>query len=233
MQVVLYDQNSTMHDTWSKQFVDADKLNRKRIGMNGNGSAIDLVKKIVDAAKDAKGGDLIFAVGHGGTQLTPNNQTFADGMVDLSPNKKLRLSVGGNGNFANPFYDYVFARPGLVARSDKDQDQDTKMNLAGAHQRLANWQLYQNIGTAVRTNGVHRVTFLTCRIGNALNFLKKIALDWHVIVKAYKKYVWFGGDGTGKIRVYLDGDSPGQGTNVAEAATQVPQSDFVQVGPPL
>ena len=62
MQVVLYNENSPLHSTWSKQFVDDDKLNRKRVGMNGARSAVQLVKLISDAAKDAKGGGhLIFA----------------------------------------------------------------------------------------------------------------------------------------------------------------------------
>jgi hypothetical protein len=233
MQVVLYNENSPLHSTWSKQFVDDDKLNRKRVGMNGARSAVQLVKLISDAAKDAKGGGhLIFAVGHGGTQAEATDQSYADGMVDLAPNKKLRLSTGGPGNFVNPFYDYVFpAHAGLVSRSDKDQDE--KMHLAGYKDHLANWQLYQNIGTAIRTNNVGKVTFLTCRIGNAVNFIKKIALDWHVVVHAYKKYVWFGGDDAGKIRVYLDGDKPGAGTNIPDGATQLPKGSDVLVGPPL
>ena len=118
----------------------------------------------------------------------------------------------------------VGAGPGLVS-VEIDPD------LAGYKDHLANWQLYQNIGTAIRTNNVGKVTFLTCRIGNAVNFIKKIALDWKVLVQAYKRYVWF--VGSSPVRVCLDGDENGGGTNNAVAAYTVPQVDFVTVGPPL
>jgi hypothetical protein len=239
MQVVLYDQNSPPHKQWSDQFVNHDSwstANRKRVPLNGNQTVKQLVDTIVGAAKDARGGDLIFAVGHGGTASSTGSYgnsadptTLAQGFVDLAPKHKLRLGRGAKGDWLDPFYNYVFPHPGLKSMSDMDQDQN--LGFSGGAQRLINWHLYQQIGTAIKTNGVNKVTFLTCNIGNASNFVKKIALDWNVVIRAYKRYVWF--VGSKPVRVCLDGDQNGGPTNTPDAEYQLPAVDYVLIGPPL
>src|SRR5262245_13341919 len=101
MQVVLFDPNSSPHKQWSDQFVNHDswsKANRKRVPLNGNQAVKQLVDAIIGAAKDARGGELIFAVGHGGTASSTGSYgnsadptTLAQGFVDLAPNHKMRL----------------------------------------------------------------------------------------------------------------------------------------------
>jgi hypothetical protein len=241
MQVVLYDQGSPFHKNWSEQFVKYDPNNRKRIGMSGSESAAALVQKIINATDRRTGagggGTLVFAVGHGGAELSVRGSAYnaqdatalANGMVDLAPGRKVRLARGGQYVFVDPFYNWVFQHPGVAPKSDRDIDQS--VHPGGYQARLHNWDLYQKIGAAMTRNGVYKVIFLTCRIGNALNFVKKIALDWKVLVQAYNRYVWF--VGSSPVRVCLDGDENGGGTNNAAAAYTVPQVDFVTVGPPL
>lgn len=236
MLVILYNQGSALHTKWSKQVVDADKRNAKRIGMNGAKSTIQLVQTITDAAIAAGfGGHLVFAVGHGGTQVDPLDQGLADGFVDLAPDKKLRLGTQ-QGDFTSPFYDTAFQHERLVAnstlRQQSDKENDERQHFPGYKTHLANWQVYQNISMTMRMCGVGKVTFLTCRIGKSRNFVKRIALDWGVVVHAYEKYVWIGDDTAGKTRVYLDGDKPGAGTNIPAAALQLPAGSDVLVGPP-
>jgi hypothetical protein len=78
------------------------------------------------------------------------------------------------------------------------------------------------------------VTFLTCRVGNSRDFIQKIAIDWNTLVKAYVRYVVFTIDPqTGRARAFLEGDAPGTGTNVPHGETEVLQTNFITVGPPL
>ena len=91
---------------------------------------------------------------------------------------------------------------------------------------------YAAIGTAIRANNIYRVTFLTCRVGNAIDFIKKISLDWGCLVKAYKRFVVYQVVGN-NVRAFLEGDAPGSGTNVPQGESQLPQQDFVTVGPPI
>src|SRR4051794_9164516 len=125
MQVVVYDKNSKFHEKWSDQFVNHDswtQQNRKRVGLSGNQSVKQLADAIVGAIQLAGGGgEVIFAVGHGGTESSTggygNNAdatTLAQGFVDLAPNKKMRLGRGSHGGMVDPFYNYVFPHDGLV-----------------------------------------------------------------------------------------------------------------------
>jgi len=89
--VILYNQRSALHSKWSEQVANEDKkkLNVERFGMNGAQSTILLVRTITDAAIAAGcGGHLVFAVGHGGTEVDTRDQALADGFVDLAPDKE-------------------------------------------------------------------------------------------------------------------------------------------------
>jgi hypothetical protein len=155
---------------------------------------------------------------------------MSEGTVDLAPNQKLRLARSTAANvFIDPFYDWRFPRPGLATSSDKEADERVKPT--GAANRLQHWATYQQIATAMKSNNVYRVTLLTCNVGNAPNFIKKLALDWNTLVRAYTRKVWF--VGVNPAKVCLDGDENGGPTLNADSATQLPQVDFITVGPPL
>jgi hypothetical protein len=234
MPLVLYDSGSTFHTKWAAQFVAFDSNNRKSVGISGSLGAEQVRNTIIQAAAHPTGDrEIIFAVGHGGVAQFPD-----EGTVDLAPSKKFRLARGNKpGVYVDPFYDFVFPHQGVVPMSDKrfDENQVSSSPPAlGAHSRLQHWAVYASIGTAMKANKIYRVTFLTCRVGNAVDFIKKISLDWGTLVKAYKRFVVYQLDGSsGKVRAFLEGDDPGKGTNVQLGENNVPQQDFVTVGPPL
>jgi hypothetical protein len=232
MPLVLFDADSAFHSRWAAQFVQADKLNRKSVGISGSLGPEQVRDAIVLACRQVTGDhEIIFAVGHGGAT------DMSEGTVDLAPNKKFRLSRGNKpGVYLDPFYDFVFPHDGVVPMSDKRFDENQAAHepaWSAAHTRLKHWQVYASIGTAMRANHIYKVTFLTCRIGNAIDFIKKISIDWGVLVKAYRRFVIYTLINGQRSRAFLEGDAPGSGTNVPFGEENIPQTDFVTVGPPL
>ena len=72
---------------------------------------------------------------------------------------------------------------------------------------------------------------MTCNVGSSDIFIRKIANDWKTKVRAYRKFLWYGGTPVNnRVRVFLDGD-PG-GYNVSQETD--PPSDpanFYTAGP--
>jgi hypothetical protein len=244
MPVLLFDSTSTFHSTWAGQWQRADPDNRRTVPIGGVGSHEQLRDVIVNAVRLAGQtafNELILAVGHGGG-------TGDAGTLDLAPNLRMRLARGtigsrnakGTETLYDPFYDFVFSSAGLKPKSDKTQDEDwvrqnDRVNLAGAKFRLGRSAIYQSIGNAIRANNIQQVVFMTCNVGNAVDFIKKIAFDWQVKVRAYQRFIVFqlNVGGTGKARAFFEGDAPGTGSNTTAAETDPPQSAFITVGPPF
>jgi hypothetical protein len=141
----------------------------------------------------------------------------------------------------NVFYD-VPAFPGQPS----DLEHDTKNNPGS--QRLKDWALYQDIGRAMRRTKPFRIVLLTCRVGNATEFLRKIANDWDVVIGAYTRRVactedTYSQPGKRSITtsyVHLEGEvfpksSPGGADDNAIASEELPYrpSQSVWIGPPL
>jgi hypothetical protein len=225
--VILYDPDSIFHMRWSTQFAAKDRLNRRAVPLSGKLPPERIRDVIVSAAQHSgANNEIIFAVGHGGAT------DLAEGTVDLAPKRAMRLARGNQPPiFIDPFYDWVFPHAGLKPMSDKQQDEEWRSQnvpeKAGATRRLSRWAIYQSIGAAMKANHIYRVTFLSCRIGNARDFIKKIAIDWDVQIRAYLKFVWFRLDGkTRRAQVFLDGDE-------AHASEDMPATDFITVARPL
>ena len=66
-------------------------------------------------------------------------------------------------------------------------DHDLKNNPSSP--RLARWRIYEEISRAFKAASVRAVVLLTCRVGSATEFLRKVANDWGVIVRAYRQRV--------------------------------------------
>jgi hypothetical protein len=232
MPLVFYDPSPSrvgpaFNALWAAQYVKADPQNRKSSPISNTLGPDQVRNAIVQGlANVTNDREVIFAVGHGGAL------SLSEGTIELAPGHTFELARGWNPPiYVDPFYDFVFPSD-PTGKSMKQTDQI--VNPAGGARRLAHWAVYTSIGTAMRANNIYRVTFLTCRVGNALNFIKKISLDWNTLVKAYTRYVWYGPAVTGsRVVAYLDGDNPGSGTYVTQGETQLPQVDFVTVGPPL
>lgn len=245
MPVLVFDSSDKFHGPWAKQWLNADPLNRKILGMKaglGHKGIRDIIVQGAKLAGQTAFNELILAVGHGGSISS------TEGTIDLAPNRAMTLYAGTIGAkdsknvecFYNPDYDVVRTNGGiLVPKSQKMLDEDAvrqkdKVSAPSAQFRLDRWSLYNSIGEAIRTGNVNQVVLLTCRVGNAVDFIKKIAFDWKVKIKAYKRRVIFqGATATSKARVFLEGDKDGSGSNTALGETAIPQIDFVTVGPPL
>ncbi len=203
-------------DIWTDRFIKAQPGRRKSVLMGRNPTTNQIVSAIDSAARLAgQDGILIFNVGHG-AGVSPTV-----GSADIAPDKKMRL--GGQGVtdvFVNVFYDVNLAGPNGFS----DMDNDIRFNAGSpaAKQRMANWQVYKNIGTIIRNAGVRRVIFLTCNLGNATDFVKKIASDWNTVIEAYRKRMVLDPQKNGNIRMHLEGDAPGTGTNIPDNEHEIP-----------
>lgn len=227
--VVLYFQDGYA-DIWTNRFVKAQPYARKSVRMGQHPTTNQIVSAIKSAAKLAgQGGTLIFNVGHGAAVSS------TVGVVDIAPNKQMRL--GGQGVtdvFVNVFYDVNLAGPNGF--SDMDNDIRFNADSPTAKKRMANWQVYKNIGTIISNAGIHRVIFLTCNVGDATDFVKKIANDWNTVVEAYRKpMVLDDPEENGNIRMHLKDDLPGTGTNIPDSEHELPlatESNSYRAGPP-
>ena len=231
---------------WAGQYVKRQSTGRRAVSIPPATAAKAARDALIKALNTAgAGGRLVISVGHGSFIAGQP----ADGMCELSPGGTLVL-VGRDFRPHNPspgaaivniFYD-VPAFPGQPS----DLDYDTKNNPGS--QRLKDWALYQDIGKAMRSTKPIRVVLLTCRVGSATEFLRKIANDWDVVIGAYTKrvactpdtYTQPGKKPVTTSYVHLEGEvypksSAGGADESAIASEELPYrpSQSVWIGPPL
>ena len=84
---------------------------------------------------------------------------------------------------------------------------------------------FYTIRSIFREARIGRVILLTCRVGNAIDFVQRLANEWQVTVRAYTRRVVGIIDDADFARVYLQGDAPGEGSNTERARTQLPYTD--------
>lgn len=200
--------------------------------MSAHPSPDDVIAVVQRAAKKAGiGGTLVFNVGHGAS-----GGTALDGTVDLAPGKAFTLG-GLNAThgsvFVSVFYDVDSDGPGPRM---SDLANDEKFNKQSS--RLARWATYQKLCKVIADAKLRKVILLTCRVGNSTDFVKKIAQDWGTVVEAYRRRVVLAPQPGGRMRIHLEGDAPGQFTNVSDSEEHLfthraPAADVVLVGPPL
>jgi len=227
-QTILLSVNDGSWNKWGEQFVKAQPRSRKQLLISPNPSVAQAKQSLIDAIRQTgAGGKLIISVGHGGAG---QGSTF-EGMVDLAPGKVMRLG-GANAsvppNFVSVFYDVNLAGPPAIS----DLDNDTKYNATSS--RLANWRIYQEISTAFRQVAPYEVVLLSCKVGNAVDFVKKIANDWQVVVSAYTVQVGIDSNPP-RFKVFLVGNAPPYATADENKLheEQLPTGSMIRVGPPL
>jgi hypothetical protein len=231
-------------DKWGAQYVARQPQARTQL-LIGKAPSAASAKSSILSAIDAAGADgtVVFNVGHGAAI----DGSSVDGVVDLAPNKAMRLgglNLHGPEIFHNVFYD---VKPsGLAGQSDLDQD--LKNNPTS--QRLANFRIYQEIANRFKSVKPRQVVFLTCKVGNASDFVRKIANDWQVVCVAYTRRVvliQFSvvgklAPGQRKLRTQLtlegrepssDPSAPAEPIMLAEEELPFFPSDTVRIGPPL
>jgi hypothetical protein len=167
---------------WGNRFVKRQPLSRiqQTIGPNPTvDQAKAAVLKSITAA--GAGGRVIINVGHGagGGTLLPNQGSF-----ELAPGGVMRI-VGFNvaNGFVDVFYDVNVKGPPAIS----DKENDEKNNPTSP--RLARWRIYEEISRAFRAGRLREVALLTCRVGSSTEFLRKVANDWGVVIRAYRQRV--------------------------------------------
>lgn len=222
---LIYDENDIDCKKWAVQFKNKDSLSRAIIPITAPCTKDQVVEKVKEAAsKLVFNGEVIFLVGHGGS-----GGSTAD-FVDIAPAKEWRL-IKDYGK--EVFYD---RKPNKHAMTQEKHDNDAiiraqspnasnveKKLAIGARKRKELRRKYMVIGNFLQSG--HVVIFLTCNVGNAKDLIDKIADDWGVCVIAPKTKIDIWQDNNGKIRVYIHGDAPGQGSNTARARTELPIFD--------
>jgi len=251
--IVVLSRSQSGFRPWARQFVAHDRQNRDvvlfpdvRNGAAGQAQARGQIESVYGAAaqRAGEGGTVIISVGHGGSDAGAG---LAAGMADLAPNRALRLQRD-HVLYSRRQSDVSTTRratavgvercQGLLGQYDFDEETslpappgDLVMDLAAcygagsARERLAIRAGYDTIGRLLRRNQVASVIFLSCSIGGATRFVDQIGEDWGVRVTAYTRRVAVIEDEGGQWRVYLDGDSPGRGTNTERGRTEVPDRD--------
>ena len=215
--LVVITETSQPWSKWADQFVAADPARRSKVPIpNGQTptAVVAAYRRAIGLA--GAGGTVIVSVGHG----IPSDASTDDGRFDLGPagsfivGGRNALLVGetppsnlppGPVTFHHTQVFYADAPP-PPRRSRLADDRDS--GSAGARQRLANWQAYDDIATAFRAQGLAAIVMLTCRIGSASGMMKRVAQQWGNPVLGYTRRI-VGQEIDGRARVFLQGDRPG------------------------
>jgi len=214
------------------------------------GASLDMAaSKLEDAARlVGAGGVIVMSVGHGGGASSGSGRTD-EGFFDMAPNgfriagnNAVLTGQGGAGTRAQVtvYYDRVpqFGG-GAIGKSRKQEDEDRAKNkdpsISGpAQTRLAHWDRYIKVGKTFQANGLGCIVLLTCKVGLATDFLKRARTQLGVPIGAYRRrvvgnvvdYFENGRLVASRSRIFLEGDSDGQGTNV-------PMGEFFIPMPPV
>lgn len=213
-------------NVWANQFIHRQPAERRGVLVPVHctaAQATDVIKHGIQLA--GRDGTLIFNVGHGAAVQAGFARGWLQGSVELAPNRGMTLGDRNiNDSYVNVFYDYQF---GGAGSSDQEIDRQLNAGSADAKTRAAHWVVYEALGDAMYLAGIRKVIFLTCNVGNALEFVRKIATDWSVIVEAFKVRVMTQPQVSGRVRMFLEGDSPGVGTNREIGEEEMPlATDF-------
>ncbi|MEP6653700.1 MAG: hypothetical protein ABJA82_10095 [Myxococcales bacterium] len=224
-------------DKWGEKFVKRQPHSRVQQTIGPHPTADQTKTAILRAIATAgSGGRVIINVGHGagGGQLQPTQGSF-----ELAPGGAMRI-VGRDvqGGFVDVFYDVNLTGPPSVS----DLDNDLKNNPQSA--RLARFRMYQQISQAFKNAHLREVVLLTCRVGSATEFLRKVANDWGVVVRSYRQRVELtedittvGRQATHRFFMHLQSHPPaGKPAHeliVMEEEIPFAPGDTFLVGPPL
>ena len=230
-------QNHPLPAAWAKQLAEAHKPNVVVVTSPANGTPEANVAAIKQAIAAANHGLVVFSVGHGIVV-----QGFKDqGGFDCADNKQMRL--GGRGSFTDPvtfvdvFYDDKPPPGSILKLSDRENDEKNKP--AGSERRLKNWNIYLDLCKAFVSGKPAGVLLLTCNVGQATGFLKKVATQWQTPIIGYNQFTTYqGGFSKGRVRSIFDADlgkqnatDPGSNTPFAEVMFPLSLTKMVHVRP--
>lgn len=234
---VIISQSHPLPASWAKQVVAAFKPGVVNFPSPRHVRTEALVVFLKRAIIEANGGLLILAVGHGIANSDYPNQ----GGFDLADQAQMR--VGGKGSnadsktFVDVFYEDKPPKGSPVPFSDKENDERT--HAGGWERRLKNFAIYKDLCQAFVDGKLAGVVLLTCRVGNSIEFLQKVASQWNTPIVAYRDWVIYKGGFTHKrVRAILQKDvnaensaHPGTNTPFAEVMFPLSPTDMIVVNP--
>jgi hypothetical protein len=133
-------------------------------------------------------------------------------------------------NFVSVFYDVAPGPPPSMS----DLNHDLKNNPGSI--RLLRWRIYQEIVSACRQVAPYEIILLTCNVGKSTEFIRKVANDWRVIIRAYRVQV-AAIPSHPRVMLYLANDPPpyltAAQTILHEEELPFAPNSTIRVGPPL
>ncbi|HET8546537.1 MAG TPA: hypothetical protein VFL57_00960 [Bryobacteraceae bacterium] len=215
---------------WGRQYAAADPQNRRVVQMSDATAQAAVDATRAAAALASPGGRVIYATGHG----AGSDRDGHAGNADFAPHRQLRVT-----QFV-AFYDVSTAYPrsvremeaalprrrsrGAIRRwCDEYIEDECLLSVQQLRDRSRVQPFYDQLAAVFHAQPVAVVILLTCNVGTATDFLDELSTDLGVRVRAYTRRVMSGrpgGRGT-PVRMFLEGDAEGQGTNVPAAETQL------------
>ena len=241
---------------WADQFVAHDSAGRASVVFPRAGSSADEAVRLVELAARQAGesGRVILSVGHGAV-----DSTGAAAWVDLAPAEAFRLDAALIANTSQQESDQNILRGTLEMAGQRSvvdfcrqvlspTEQAAPVGLSGQDSSLATMRCeaipaiharealrsnYARIGEILRQQRVAEVMFLTCRVGNATDFMYRIAHDWQIRVLAYLERIVADEEGEpeaqqaqqNRVRLYRQGFEPAPGSAASRRSeTELPGS---------
>jgi hypothetical protein len=224
-------------NVWGNHFVKRQPFQRVQQTIDPGASPAATKDAVINAARTAGSqGVLIISVGHG----TRTGAAEDEGTFQLAPNTSMTIAGGlVKTRFVDVFYD-------TRKRPDQPSDRENDLKNNPNSRFLKNFELYKELSAAIKAVGLLKVVLLTCNVGIATEFMRKVANDWGVVLQGYRRRVGiqqFVGTGslagTEPIRiVFIDGFAA---TPTSPASLIVFQEEEIPfdpnltflVGPPL
>jgi hypothetical protein len=211
--------------TWAQQFVRKDPSKRGWVSVSPASDWIALPTLMRGAAALAGlDGTVAFLGGHGRackpTDAMCNTNPQMNFSIELcTPNIVLEQDILFYKTKTPPNMSLEEVDNSTIANANTDPSQRSAADLA--RKRQSRRQAYEAIGTALNNSQVRWVLILACRCSIGMPLIKQLAADWGVVVGVYTLRLAIGPVGS-RIRLFFEGDSPGAGSNTADAETELP-----------
>ena len=200
---------------WSKQYVDKNKKHRSAV-FQAIGATHAQINKAVEAAARAaeKTGDkfVAFFISHGGAAESTSRFDPLDGLIELNGNGTVSLRGMNNNKEKAGSINIFHDKPMKVGTATHNYPE------AGEKEGIA---FYLGLGKILKKHKIDTVIFLACDAGRASRFLQKIADDWDVLVVVPDTRLAVQVRPKGRVRVYIEKDHEGSGSNVAAAEENI------------
>lgn len=247
--IVAHKASAAIEQDWANQFAGLDAFVKNQFSAYdwsqrhpkvftfASAAWSDIVKAMTDAAAAAgAGGVVIIATGHGGA--VPGdvdggliNWDSQDSDVAMDWDQNIRKGVFWDHEIATYTDKIPFGKPPTKKEEDEEKIKNKVKGWEKLQKRHDAHDALVKIGSALKTNGVARLTFTVCTAGKATAFMDRLATITGVEVACFKEKTRVYDDGTlkynpGKARLILDADAAKEErTNIMKARIFSPSLD--------